>query len=113
MSFGNYLFRNSRYLHKKQKVNDSGRTDAMHGKAGRTGAFENAISPLRLEKSIRQLCLTLDEPLPLPLQVLEEYLGSYQSVKAQKTKYPWQVEDFKGEHNCLKKRMIQKLLAKE
>lgn len=77
---------------------------------GKEGGFEAAETLVSLERQIRRICTKMGEPLPLPIQVLDEYVKTYLSLKEKKTTYTWHTEDFEGEHKQLKKQMLQKLL---
>jgi hypothetical protein len=91
----------SKYLHKK--LDDRGRSDHIHVQSG---GFEEANTLLSLEKRIRQICLKMDEPLPLPIVVIEEYVDAYWAMKKQTGQDPWKVD---GEHKRIKKQMLVKL----
>ena len=96
----------SKYLHKLCREDDTGRTDNMRGKAG---GFEEVNDLLGMERQIRQLCLKMNEPLPLPIQVVEEYVKACEGLKSMRTDRVRHIEDIQGDHKRLKKKMIQKL----
>lgn len=96
----------SRYLYQCRDDDHDRRPYVIHGKDGR---FDDANDLLSLEKQIRQLCEKLGEPLPAPVQVLEEYVESYLELKRANTIQVGMVKDFEGEHRSLRKRMSQKL----
>lgn len=97
----------SRYLHHCRDDEHAGR-GFIHKK---TKGFEDANALSITEKQIRQICQKMGEPLPQPLLVLDEYVGVYRSLKMQKTKQAWHVDDFEGDHRRLKKRMLEKLMG--
>jgi hypothetical protein len=96
----------SKYLHKLCREDDTGRTDLMRGKAG---GFDEVNKLLGIERQIRQLCLKLNEPLPIPIEVVEEYVNKCKGLKSLRTDRARHIEDVQGDHKRLKKRMIQKL----
>jgi hypothetical protein len=98
----------SSYLHKCRDDEHIGRAYWIFGKAS---GLEEANEMLAMEKQIRQLCEKLGEPPPLPIVVLEEYVDEYRSLKVRKNREYSKTENFDGEHQNLKRRLIKKLLG--
>lgn len=96
----------SPYLYQCRDDEHDRRPYVIHGKDGR---FDDANDLLSLEKQLRQLSEKLGEPLPAPVQVLEEYVEAYLELKKANTVRTGLINDFEGEHRRMRKRMIQKL----
>lgn len=97
----------SSYLHHCRDNGQPKRAFSMHGEAADLGEANDLLS---LEKQIRQLSLKLKEPLPLPVQLLDEYAATYLELKKNHTTQPWIIKEFETEHNRLKKQLLQRLI---